>query len=769
MLTDQHKLAICAAHFASGEAVSDFDAFSVWAKHEGLSTELKHLLTAHNALPWVRRVSRGVNAAPIPPALTLEGDTVVLDGMPIGRLLTWYRTALPQEMQARIAYDSLIDRFLAHLAATRKVVALSINDLAVWAFAPSSAEADLVTAWPEFMQVAFSRAELEKSFVLLMNSVKLTDRGFGAVEFPIATPAVAEVQAAFYLATLEQRVLYGSDAYKAADTRYKELVRRRRDAEQRKQPARIEELTAELAKTSAQRADALRANREQFETAVAQLARQIPPDTLARLRQLAARFNPLARNQFSYGTVQARTGNPKAEHVRNSIEDMIAKLATAPADFALPCPLQTEAHLLMVRDAGDKQGGICYACGRPLAGLQGGKRKRGSVPTLTANRFILAAPSQRLQSGTAQEQPVVCHTCATVAMACPIKLTEGNIIVRMSVGEEGGWGIADYLRMLTLGELNLVAGRYLLLKCTETVQMQKRGRTASVPVSDPMGPLQYALFKIAATLPRDTLRSCRVWLATGSEKELTTRWMIWLNYLQEIFHLQLTLRDQRSNNHRANQAAFEAVRLVQKEEVIKAIYALITADASEARALGTQSFTELRLLDELRRSHCELLEKEESMMDKAQMFRHVAALTGLLSGFCNFVDRRCERGSDTAKREVSKLIEEVTDPYQFCYRATHNLSDEMATLYRNSDNYFCFDEAEKLLAGLEGINLIERQGVSEQKTRTLRVYFDDVRHAYTILFEAIYKNEKEQKDFTTELKLSLAAKFPEYFVKKERA
>lgn len=156
------------------------------------------------------------------------------------------------------------------------------------------------------------------------------------------------------------------------------------------------------------------------------------------------------------------------------------------------------------------------------------------------------------------------------------------------------------------------------------------------------------------------------------------------------------------------------------------------------------------------------------MNDKAQMFRYVAALTGLLSGFCDFVDSRCGRGSDTAKREVSKLIEEVTDPYQFCYRATHNLSGEMATLYRNPDNYFCFDEAEKLLTGLEGVNLSERQIISEQKTRALRVYFDDVRHAYAMLFETAYKSDKEQKDFTTELKLSLAAKFPEYFGKKGR-
>jgi hypothetical protein len=306
--------------------------------------------------------------------------------------------------------------------------------------------------------------------------------------------------------------------------------------------------------------------------------------------------------------------------------------------------------------------------------------------------------------------------------------------------------------MLTLGELNLVAGRYLLLKCTETVNRE--------PVSDAMGALQYALFKVATILPRDTLRNCRAWLVTSGEQELPTRWMVWLNYLQEIFNLRLV-----TAAGKANVGLFDAVRLVQKEEVVKAVYALITADANEARRVTTQSYNELRLLEELRQAHCELLEKEEPLMDKAQMFRDVAALTGLLHAFCDFVDYECGRGSDTAKREVSKLIEEVTDPYQFCYRTTHNLSVEMAIMTRDTDNYFCFDSAKALLECLLGDELQAREGISKQGTRTLRVFFDDVRHAYTRLFETTYKTEKDQKDFATELKLSLAAKFPAYFGK----
>ena len=48
-----------------------------------------------------------------------------------------------------------------------------------------------------------------------------------------------------------------------------------------------------------------------------------------------------------------------------------------------------------------------------------------------ANRFVLGAPSQRLQSGGSQTEPPVCGECLTVAFACPIKLSSGAIVVQL--------------------------------------------------------------------------------------------------------------------------------------------------------------------------------------------------------------------------------------------------------------------------------------------------------------------------------------------------
>jgi len=243
--------------------------------------------------------------------------------------------------------------------------------------------------------------------------------------------------------------------------------------------------------------------------------------------------------------------------------------------------------------------------------------------------------------------------------------------------------------------------------------------------------------------------------------------MVWLNYLQSIFRLETTYRDKKANVYKPNRATFEAIRLVQKEEVIKAIYALVSADSSQVTQLTDHSFESLRLLEELRQAHCTFLE-EANMPEKAKMFRDVAAMTGLLDAFCDYVRSEATKGGKSAENEVEKLIEEVTDPFRFIYRASHNLSGTMATMFRNDDNYFCFDSARDLMAKLVGDDMQKREGVSEKGTRSLRIYFDDVRNAYVTLFETDYKTEKEQKDFTTELKLSLAAKFPEYYTKKEK-
>ena len=85
-------------------------------------------------------------------------------------------------------------------------------------------------------------------------------------------------------------------------------------------------------------------------------------------------------------------------------------------------------------------------------------------------------------------------------------------------------------------------------------------------------------------------------------------------------------------------------------------------------------------------------------MNQARLFRHVAGLTGLTYAYCDYV--RSEVNKDEkldTEREVSKLIEKVTNPNFFNYAASEPLTGTRATMFRNDDNYFCYDQAKCLL------------------------------------------------------------------------
>ena len=191
-----------------------------------------------------------------------------------------------------------------------------------------------------------------------------------------------------------------------------------------------------------------------------------------------------------------------------------------------------------------------------------GRRFKGK---LEANRFVFSDPSQRLQSGSGQVQPSICLDCLAVAFGCPIKLAVGAIIVRLSYPNEENELVSPekYLQMLTLGELNLIAGRYLLIKCNDFVN--------STPISEKIGQVQYALWRVAQTLPTDALDKMQFKLFAGeSEIQLKARHLVWLSHLEASFKPRLVV------NRKDNIRLCQAIRLIEKDEVVSAIYTLAT-------------------------------------------------------------------------------------------------------------------------------------------------------------------------------------------------
>ena len=85
-------------------------------------------------------------------------------------------------------------------------------------------------------------------------------------------------------------------------------------------------------------------------------------------------------------------------------------------------------------------------------------------------------------------------------------------------------------------------------------------------------------------------------------------------------------------------------------------------------------------------------------------------------------------------------------------------------MFRNDDNYFCYDQAKCLLTEELNLDLSSRgESTSERGQLQLPIYFDDIVNVYTTLFEKHYKSANEQHKLCYQLKLSLYAKFASLF------
>lgn len=783
VIDNRQKDKILAAHFAATNLVDSakvFEAFVRQMHRDGKSNQLKHWWDDMDALRVIRAAEHHIRnltfgTEPSPDSIerpsVVENGRIQFMGESIGEIYSYYRTALPQEIQIKIAYDSLIERFIRFLQRGKCAIRLSENDLTVQIFVPRTdrdAEFDLSFEWGEFIKFAYSETELYKSFTLLVNSLKLTNRGFGYVRFPPATKDMAHWLAAFYIATLRERVLRNADNYKKADSAFKKALdnvkkyqdQLNTDSLTEKRRTSIENKLADenikLNDARQERKSALKVNQEDFDQILSGLQDQTETTHFEHAEKLSRKLNRTGAMQFSYGTVKL-----KSQGGKSSIEDTIVEILNAPI-VPLNCPfvLFNEIPEVVVRGAGDNAKNLCYSCGRHLPTNE--KRQQ-------ANRFVLGDPSQRLQSGGNQTQPSVCGECLTVAFACPVKLTSGSIVIQLAPHDQTdeSFSIENHLRMLTLGELNLVAGRYLLINCREFVGSGSN-RT---PVSEKIGQRQYTLWRVACIFPTAALQTMQFALFAGGTKiSLESRHFVWLSLLNEIFSPSLVVRQ------RDNIPLCQAIRLIQKDEVISAIYKLVTAESTGVKQLTAQSYSEKRSLEELREKHCDLLEKSsngDKLMNKqADFYRDVAALTGLTYAYCDSVRRLLVSNSKISGKqvqiEVKKLIEDVANPTGFTYRAAKEFgdkkySDTSAKMVRKDDNYFCYDQAKRLLTDVLELDISKRKDHDDNGQESLKVYYDDILNAYAKLADEYDK--AEWRKLATELKQNLYAKFPFLFRK----
>jgi hypothetical protein len=143
----------------------------------------------------------------------------------------------------------------------------------------------------------------------------------------------------------------------------------------------------------------------------------------------------------------------------------------------------------------------------------------------------------------------------------------------------------------------------------------------------------------------------------------------------------------------------------------------------------------------------------------AKRFRDVAGLTGLLYAWADYIEQKALEKGLNPKREITKLLENLESPYFASYIASHTLSDIQASLYRNPQRHFLYEEARRLLQKAD-VPLREEEG-------RLLVSQDDLWKAYAYLAEEYGSGDggvegKSWKDFIYEVRLALASRFPKY-------
>lgn len=728
MLNETMKLQILAVHAAIKPDAALRDALIATygaGENRRILASTWRAIDAHACLRQLARGSKGGTFGLDLSQLEQRGDTFYWQGEKIGKLHTLYKPPLPEEWQARIAYESFLDRFVMYLQTRQQILLVMDNDSYQPFFIDVQRVFDVGRVWDDFIENAFSASELTKTFVALLNAVRLAESGgFSVLQVPIVTRDQAKLLAAFYLASMNARI-----------RGLKQLEQQIADAKSKGDQKKVEDLEKKLNEQNNRYSNAIQEMKN---------LRSRYGNDFIDVARFSGLYTPTARQQLKV------TGPVVRKYVSETERLLSLK------DYYRVAPLLSSdaGTLLTNRPTGDNPKTTCYVCGREISAGNG----------FEANKIILPSPSQTLQSKSSQENPTVCGTCASLAIVSPIKITNQSLVIRLLDRETRKYLLEDHLRMFVLGELNVYAGRYVMLTCTEKVGKNTLMKEFS---REP-----YALWKVATLFPADVFRTYLVEaIIEGAQVILPGRHLAWLSALMEIFP-DIKAPYRLENDKSRLTAVKKSIRHIQNEEVIFAIYELTKAFMSERQ--GGFSLAEASRMEDLRALHVWWLENNPfreverrsrmgDLMNKARLFRDVTGLTGILYAFATRV--RSEANPQQAEREVEKLLEKVDEPNHFIYDAAGGLQNVSARLWRGPDTHFIYDQAKALLEEA-GIEVREN---SENGKPSLQVTFDDISKVYTYLFETRYKTEKDQREFTYQVKLSLYARFPEYLGKKKEA
>ena len=742
------------------------------------------------------------------PQIELRQNRVFYQDQELGKIQILYKSSIHGELQARLAIESAIDRFLEYLQKVHQIVVLEESDRHVRVFIPNKKIASFKTLWEDFLtKVAFSTfgenqlTGLVQTFIVMLNAITLSGRGFSTIDVPILTRDQANVLAAWYLAVArdvegrqikrqrqidalvkelnnpdlgekelksKSKELQDKQAMQDKEAKkYQEYFQKGFDKSLKEQASAWQELvviTKELEKTGLTKAQKNKLQKQQdnlkSKVVFSQESVQHKISLLAESRGDPFVFLQLNRSQDleKFRKIEAIAKNfskvatdqinaTRGDIFTQCISEMYRLLETETFD-PLPEPLLSEEIILPEwRSAGDDSKEFCYSCGVAI------DAKTAKWQVL---RFMFERPSQRRQSSSGEGRPHICTSCSALAFASPLKVTDESIILKLTSvkGEKDSVSIKDYVRMLTNKEMHLSGGRYLVLASDRTgggdIAAQK------------LGQVQYAMAKVASIFPIEVLTDFDFSLVVQSSQaiELKSRHLLFIKGVMEGYSQSIII-----SGKDINMTLGDAVRYIDQDLPILAEYTL-TKIAVLYGQLELEKVREaywVQIQKDLQAIGVSM-ESENQLSKRARLYRDVAALTGLTYAFAQSLENTAKKAmkDEDAEREVSKLIEKVDDAVAFCYYAT--LGDEtkksvQSRLYRSPYNYFVYDQTKALL---EKLGLSDRETTELDKQQTyLALYADDVLSAYTHFAENGYSQPKDWNDLTYQLKLSLYTRFPE--------
>jgi hypothetical protein len=792
---------------------------------------------------------------------TFQGNQVFYREREIGKIQLVYKSPSPGELQAKLTHESTIDRFLEFLQKKYQIVSLHESNYHVQIFIPQTQQShNIEKLWIEFItKVIFSiygdfqyqLSGLRQTFITMLKSVTLAGRGFSTLEIPIITRDQAKVLAALYLAIFEQvndrqekrerESVQLIEKIKSEELNSKDLestekklkskqemqakeFKKYRDYfqkvlsklldEQRSIYHEIRTLDEQLKKTGLSKAQVskLQKQKDKIESQIIFqedlieekqrfleesdgnpfefLNKQKQTDLLKPIQAIAKSFSKTATEQIN---------STRGDIFTQCILEMY-RLLENPKLETIPEPLLTIGpKTLAARTAGDDGKDFCYSCGVTLDA----KTARWRVA-----RFMFERPSQRRQSSSSEDRPFICSSCSVLSFASPLKVTDDSIILRLKpIREKSGYddrvrlyNLKEYLRGLTTGELDITAGKYIILNS------QKDKTNNGDIASQKLGLKQYALAKIASKFPLEVLSDWEIdlYLQKSTPDKLERRQLILLKGIMEGYNQNIIIKDAKTqgqkNEQKINLKLGDAIRYVQQDMPYLAEFIVSGVPDYNLKfenKIWLESIRELywkQINEDVRnqqRSKGVYSMSETTISKRAKIYEDVAALTGLLYPFIEWAeflikkdkemeekrkqgkkeqDNLDEKTIDKIKkevaREISKIIENVKDEHFFTYYASIGDQDRTkikATLKRDRDTYFIYDQARKLI--FEKLKISEDIEVKKDGVASLNLTLDDIKNAYTYFAnDPLYtdkQGDKNWRDFTYRLKLSLYTRFPE--------